>query len=207
MSGDGTLVVFETRSASVVAGDTNGERDVFVRDLEAATTFRVSVGTGGTEASRGGFDGFVSANGRYVVFVSSSDELAPPGGAQPDVFLHDLVTRETTLVSIDATGGPSNRGSSRPSVSDDGRHVVFQSEATDLVTATDLNATYDVFLRDRVAGVTTCLSLLASGTTGASTSDRPIVAADGSLVAFASYAALLPGDTDVAQDVYLVPLP
>src|SRR5215212_3638935 len=68
VSADGRFVVFDSDSATVVPGDTNGRRDVFVRDVLAGTTQRVSVGPGGVEANFGSEWPSISADGRYVAF-------------------------------------------------------------------------------------------------------------------------------------------
>lgn len=113
--------------------------------------------------------GQMSADGRFVVFVSTANNLvtddhaASPLGSFLDVFLRDLTTGQTTLVSANSAGTDSgNKDSNDPAVSADGRFVAFQSDASDLVT-NDFNLTSDIFVRDVVNGRTILVSMNAAG--------------------------------------------
>jgi hypothetical protein len=128
---------------------------VFVRDLVAHVTRRVSVGPGGVQAN--GFSRYpaISADGRNVVFESDADNLV--GGdtnGAVDVFVRDRVAHVTRRVSVDPGGAQANGDSSnRPAISADARYVAFDSYADNLV-AGDTNDTGDVFLRILSAGWT-----------------------------------------------------
>ncbi len=101
ISGDGRYVAFESVARALVNGDTNNQRDVFVRDRVAATTQRVSVATNGTQGNSWSFAPSVSADGRYVAFTSGASNLvAGDTNGADDVFVHDRQTRTTQRVSV-----------------------------------------------------------------------------------------------------------
>ena len=168
MSADGRFVLLRgTPTASdLVANDANNDWDIFVRDLKAATTTLVSVNRFGTGSGNGmSWFGSISADGRFVAFNSFANDLAPndtnsgaaPGFGQEDVFVRDLKTGTTTLVSVNRTGTDSgnagsgingNRGASiggLPALGV-GPRVVFTSNASDLA-ANDTNGQGDIFVR------------------------------------------------------------
>jgi len=135
-SADGRFVAFVSNATNLVAGDTNGVRDVFVHDRWTRATTRVSIDSAGSEAndpsgtnSSGGRSNqrpAISADGRLVAFLSHGSTLAPGDtNGQPDVFVHDRQTGTTTLVSVDSAGNQSNGLSDYPSISSDGRFVAF----------------------------------------------------------------------------------
>ena len=127
--------------------DTNGVRDVFVRDTVAGATARVSVDSAGAQALGGdSITSAISADGRHVAFDSFATSLvADDINAKSDVFVHDRMTGATTRVSLDSAGAQALGGDSFTSaISADGRYVAFESEATTLVTG-DSNGFRDVF--------------------------------------------------------------
>ena len=148
-SADGRFLAFSSYATNLVAGDTNGFGDVFVRDRQTGTTGRVSVDSSGAQGIQGGGNPSISADGRYVAFDSTSNDLVPGDtNGTSDVFVHDLVTGATERASLDAGGAQGNRGSEYPWVSADGRYVAFASDATNLVSG-DTNGLEDIFVRDR----------------------------------------------------------
>ena len=131
ITADGTKVVFSSDATNLVTGDTNGAADLFLRDLAAGTTTRVSLaGDGGQLAGGIGSDWNLSANGRYLVFSSSSPTLSVTSS---NLFVRDLVTGTVERVTRSSTGGEPDDYSQNASVTDDGRYVVFESLATNLV--------------------------------------------------------------------------
>lgn len=149
VSADGTVVAFASDATNLVAGDANGEPDIFVRDLAAGTTERVSVSSEGLEADGGSLRPAVSADGRFVAFWSlASNLVAGDANGAADVFIHDRATGATERVSVSSAGLEGNADSLGPAVSGDGRYVAFASDASNLV-AGDTNRAGDVFLRDR----------------------------------------------------------
>src|SRR5262245_12493552 len=125
----------------------------------------------------------VSADSRFVAFVSLSDNLVPGDtNAATDVFVRDRVLGTTERVSVSSHGrqGDGNSGfldlMGGPSISRDGRFVAFSSEATNLVHG-DSNGTADVFVRDRLLGTTTRVSVASDGTQASGT--EPAISGDG----------------------------
>jgi len=205
ISADGRFVAFHSVATNLVAGDTNGWADVFVRDRQLGTTERVSVATGGTQANGASDnDSSLSADGRYVAFASVASNLVAfdTNGAW-DVFVRDRQLGTTGRASLSTSSAQGNGDSHDPSISADGRFVAFESVATNFVVG-DTNGSYDVFVRDRLAGTTDRASVGTSGTQGDSASQQPSISADGRFVAFHSAATnLVPGDTNLAYDIIL----
>ena len=207
ISADGRFVVFTSAADDLVDTDTNGRQDVFVRDLQNGTTTLVSVNKEGTDSGNGSSRSpSISADGRFVAFISAADNLvAEDNQAILDVFVRDLQNGTTTLVSVNKEGTDSGTGDSTyANISADGRFVVFQSYASDLVT-TDTNGTWDVFVRDLQSGTTTLVSINKGGTdSGARESYGIEVSADGRFVAFMSDADdLVASDTNGSKDVFV----
>jgi Tol biopolymer transport system component len=203
ISSDGRCVAFASEAADLVPGDTNGCRDVFLRDRIAGTTERVSVGSGGTQASGQSDFPALSADGRFVAFRSfAADLVAGDTNACADVFVRDRLLGTTVRVSVASSGLQADGASEQPSLSADGRRVAFASDADDLV-AGDTNLREDVFLRDMLAGTTLRVSVSSSGLQGNSGSAECVISADGRYVSFDSDASNLgPGDTNACEDVY-----
>jgi uncharacterized repeat protein (TIGR01451 family) len=194
ISADGRYVAFESSASNLVAGDANGYRDIFVHDRETGETRRVSESSDGTEADWNSFSPVISADGRYVAFVSSASNLvAGDANGYRDVFVHDRETGETTRVSGAFGGTMPNGYSSSPSLSADGRYVAFESTATNLV-AGDGNGYGDVFVHDRRAGNTTRVSVTSEGAEADDESGLPAISADGRYVVFHTYARNLVND-------------
>jgi Tol biopolymer transport system component len=150
ISGDGRFVAFE--STEVLAPDGDGScfygcAQIFVRDLAAGVTTKASVGPFGARGNGTSRSAAISADGRYVAFSSGSYDLAPcdVNGVE-DVFVHDRVTGETTIVSVSSSGAPGDRWSWDPAISADGRSVAFGSWARTFAYP-DV-ADEDVFVRD-----------------------------------------------------------
>lgn len=203
ISSDGRYVAFLSGASNLVSGDTNGVVDAFVRDRQARTTVRVSVGSGGQQGN--GFTSRVSisADGRYVAFAADASNLVPGDtNAESDVFVRDLQTGTMARVSVGSSGQQGNGHSSDPGLSADGRFVAFDSAATNLVPGDD-NGAQDVFIRDLQTGVTRRVSVGAGGA-GNGDSSRPSLSAGGRYVAFVSDATnLVTGDTNGFTDVFV----
>src|SRR5262249_37717646 len=159
ISADGRFVTFDSGADDLVAGDTNGVGDVFVHDRVTGVTERMSVASNGGQGDAESFGGAISADGRFVAFTSFASNLgvADTNGFD-NVFVHDRQTGVTEVVSVAPDGTPGNDGSQRPAISADGRFVAFQSSASNLV-AGDTNQADDVFVRDRLTGVTERVSV------------------------------------------------
>ena len=167
------------------------------------TTERVSVSSSGTEGNARSFEAALSADGRYVAFVSLASNLVPgDDNRTQDVFVRDRVAGTTRLVSVAATGSPANLWSGVPDISADGRYVVFQSNASDLV-AGDTNNVHDVFVRDLRSGTTKRVSVSAKGAQANLSSFNPTISADGRYVAFDTHADNLISSSKGFGNIYV----
>ena len=204
ISAEGRYVAFCSFASNLVAGDSNGNYDIFVYDRVNGSTTRVSVGSGGTEANGYSNEPSISADGRYVAFYSSASNLvAGDNNGMNDIFVHDRVSGSTIRVSVDSSGVQADAGSEYPSISADGRYVTFESDASNLV-AGDTNGRFDIFLHDRNSGTTTRVSVDSSGLEGNSSSEHPAISANGRYVAFRSGASnLVAGDTNGMGDIFV----
>lgn len=202
ISGNGRYVAFSSLAGNLVPGDTNGNWDAFVRDLETKTTERVSLSAAGTEASSGSDSPSISDDGRFVAFVSDANDLVSgDSNGEFDVFVRDREAGTTERVSV-GVGGQGNGASYVPQISGNGRYVVFTSAATNLV-AGDTNNRDDVFIHDRGLEFTQRVSITAAGGQAADTSMNPSISDDGSRIAFESWANLVPGDANSAPDIFV----
>jgi Tol biopolymer transport system component len=206
ISAHGRYVSFGSAASTLVPGDTNGNVDVFVRDRLAGVTRRVSVGQGGQQANGdSSLHTAVSADGRYVGFSSDASNLVPGDtNDDGDAFVRDLRTGVTRLVSLRADGRQVAPDSFLDAMSGDGRHVVFTTDGSDLVPG-DRNGEFDVYVRDRLAGVTRWVSIGLGGQAAADEgSFGQGISADGRYVTFVSAAPnLVAGDTNLSQDVFV----
>ncbi len=208
VSADGNLVVFTSAASNLVANDTNGQPDVFVRDLKAGTTVRVSIGSKGVQANQRSMSPAISANGRYVTFASfASNLVAKDNNGVSDIFVRDIQKGTTERVSVATSGRQQNKGATPPfvqvsDISEDGRYVVFDSDATTLY-ANDINQHTDVFLRDRKSGTTTLVSASSTNVQGNNDSFAPRISTNGRFLSFQSFATnLAPGDGP-REDIFL----
>jgi Tol biopolymer transport system component len=201
ISADGRYVAFASQ-ARLVSGDRNGKTlDVYVRDRKLHTTRRVSVSS--TGHGGGGDFPAISANGRYVAFISEAHLVSGDAGRHRDVYVRDRKRHTTRLISVSSTGHSGNDDSGTAAVSADGRYVAFGSFATNLVPG-DTNGVVDVFVRDRKLHVTSRVSVSSTGIQGDFHSGEPAISRDGRYVAFDSLAtSLVPGDTNDRTDVFV----
>ncbi|MHB8994363.1 MAG: FlgD immunoglobulin-like domain containing protein [Armatimonadota bacterium] len=203
ISGDGRYIAFTSYATNLVAGDTNGFLDVFVRDRTGGTTTRASVSSNGTQSNHASRGAFIASAGRYVAFESTASNLVSADlNSASDAFVRDLTGGTTTRVSLSSTGQEAHFGSGKPVLSSDGRYVAFASESGLVVG--DTNQWVDVFVRDRTLSTTTRMSTSTAGTQGNSDSSTPAISATGRFVAFVSDADnLVTGDTNGVYDVFL----
>jgi Tol biopolymer transport system component len=207
ISPDGRFVAFGSNATNLVEGDTNGREDVFLRDRESGATTIVSLASDGTQGNGDSLAPAISADGRYIAFMSGSTNLAPGTGSGWNVFVHDTLTGTTALASTPTDGTPVPGSSSydfpRPDISADGRYVVFSSDVGALAPDA-VNYRQDVFVRDTQADTTTLISVSPNGQVGNDDSFKPSISADGRSVAFLSQATnLVPGDTNLLWDVFV----
>ncbi len=210
ISGDGRFVAFESSATNLSDDDDDDFQDLFVRDTLNSTTVLVSRASGSNGAAADGpsFAPAISADGRFVAFVSGATTLSPDDNdAFTDVFVRDTVLNTTTLVSrADGPTGPGGDGtSSGATISADGRFVAFYSTADNL-SPDDDDTFFNVFLRDTLLGTTTLVSR-GDGPNGAAAdaqSSGGAVSADGRFVAFESNADnLSPGDDNPGSHIFV----
>jgi len=204
LSADGRYVVFQSVANNLVLSDTNNNADIFVHDRQSLSTILVSVASDGTQGNSFSTTPSISADGRYVSFGSNASNLVSGDTNDlTDVFVHDLQTSATTLVSVASDGTQGRDISQTSSISADGRYVFFNSSATNLVSG-DTNGFTDVFVHDRQTSVTTLVSVATDGTQGGGASSGVFVSADGRYVAFHSEATnFVSGDTNDARDIFI----
>ena len=213
ISKDGRFIAFSSAASNLVAGDTNGQRDVFVRDTVANTTTRVSVVTGGGQGctvvnnvcAGAGASSLptISDDGNIVAFASNASLLVPGDTNNvSDVFVHDRTSSTTTRIS-GGIGGAELNGAFFPALSGNGRFVGFDSIASNVVPG-DTNALSDLFVHDRQAGFTSRVSVTRTLGQANGASYFPALNADGRYVVFSSDASnLVPGDSNFNPDVFI----
>ena len=205
ISANGRYVAFVSSASNLVRGDTNDTWDVFVRDLRGGTTKRVSVSGTGAQSDGQAHGAEISADGRYVAFSSYATNLVPGDtNDSSDVFVRDLVTGTTSRVSVTSTGEQANGFSAfSMAISADGRYVLFDSEATNLVPG-DTNGVRDIFVHDRRTGRTSRVNG-PGGVQPDHYSEAPAISADNRYIAYDSFAGnLVPGDTNGFSDVFVL---
>lgn len=215
ISDDGRFVAFRSTATNLVDDDTNAADDIFVHDRDAdgngvfdepggIATVRASVSSVGQQANGTSDRPVIAGQSRVVVFTSfASNLVAGDANDASDVFVHDLVSGETTRVSVDAFGTQGNGDSDRPTITGDGRYVVFRSAADNLV-ADDTNGSDDLFMHDRQTGETTRIAIAGSDEAD-DDSTTPAVSPDARFVAFQSDAEnLVANDDNATPDVFVM---
>jgi len=200
VSADGRFVAFESDADNLSSADDNGVVDVYVRDLQTNTTTlvsRQSAVEGGAVGNAFSSGGSISADGRFVAFTSRATNLTADAGTGLDIFVRDLQTNTTTLVSRQSAadgGAVGDGGSFAGRISADGRLVTFNSRADNL-SDDDADEVEDIFVRDLEAETTTLVSRAAGagGAGGDADSARTAVSANGRHVVFDSEADNLSG--------------
>ena len=218
ISDDGNLVAFVSQAGDTIVPENTGSgRQVYLRDIAAGTTERISKAADGGPADGEAYGPSISGDGRYVAFESAATNLvAGDSNAYPDVFRRDRQAGVTALVSVTPAGGPGAGPSGEASITRDGRMVAFTSGAPDILgdvapgarLAALVTRTSEVFIRDMTAADTVLVSVDPNGQPGGARSFAPSVAGNGRYIAFASSSpALVAGDSNNALDVFLRDLP
>jgi len=203
ISGTGSRVALNSSASNLITGDTNGLRDVFVWTRTTGSIVRVSVTAQGTQSSASALNGTISDSGEQVVFECNGLVLTDLTPLQNDIYLRDLVTATTELISLSSSGSQANDIGYDAVVSAGGRYVAWSSDATNLVSG-DTNGVQDIFLRDRHLATTIRVSESASGVQANDSSFSVAISSDGVHVSYASWASnLVTSDTNQADDVFL----
>lgn len=186
ISADGRYIAFESVASNLVAGDTNGYSDIFVRDMQNNVTRRVSISSAGIQGNNDSYGPVISDDGTVVAFESSATNLVSgdTNGAS-DIFVRNLSTGSTGRVSKSSSGAQANNGSDGAAISGNGRYVGFYSYASNLVVG-DTNGSADSFVFDLQTGAIEAVSLSDSGAMVGQTFASPSLSFDGRTVAFQS---------------------
>jgi Tol biopolymer transport system component len=216
VSGDGRYVAFVSQASNLVVSDTNGVQDVFVHDRQTGQTSRVSLSSGGDQADGASSQPAISADGRFIAFVSAAANLvADDTNGADDIFVHDRQTGRTVRVSVTKEGGQGDLfgNAANPAISPNGRFVVFDSDGN--LTDGDSSAWRDIFVHDRDAsgdGVfdqagdtqTVRVSVASDGSEANWHSKAGDIADDGRFVVFESGApSLAPDKSGYTADIFL----
>lgn len=214
---EGRRIAYTSDADNLSSKDNNLYTNVFVTDVQLGFPTAVSLPTGGflqqMPSDGDSFDGVISADGRYVAFVSYAANFVEEPISTPtiaDVFRRDVQGSKTELVSraTGATGEPAFANSTHPSISGDGRFVAFESGAGNLSTEDVAGA--DIFIR-AMNDATTTLASREQGVAGAAATDAsvaPVLSRDGRFLAFSSGADLLSdADDDQVRNVFMREVP
>jgi Tol biopolymer transport system component len=204
----GRYVVFQSDASDLVPGDTNGVSDIFLRDTYTGTTWLISAAMNGGFANGTSTDPVMTPDGTCVAFISAATNLvAGDTNGISDVFLRDLITQTTWLVSVNARrpASPTNPIVATPVITPDGRYVAFFSSATNLVSAVPTTSPGEVYVRDRMAGTTiwasTNAAAIVSATLGLNGTPayHPRLSDDGRYVSFKAGSTLPNGATVILE--------
>ena len=192
VSANGEVVAFSSSASDLIAGDANGESDLFARNLSTGITTLLSVNRNGTGSGNGGSFGLsLSADGKTAVFASTASDLVEnDGNGFTDVFAHNLETDLTTLVSRNLAGIGANGPSDGPVLSANGAVVAFVSYASDL-TSELVDGFPNVFMHELVTGTTDLANVNQSGHGSGgepSISFDPMLSSNGRVLRFRSLA-------------------
>ena len=148
ISSDGRYIAFSSAANNLVENDTNGTPDIFLHDRDLGKTERVSLSSSGRQATAGSYSPSISEDGRFVAFTSQAGNLvAGDINGIADVFVRDLETKKTERITSAISGAQINAELQNSLISSDGRYVVFESRASNLVDA-DTNQRSDVFIAE-----------------------------------------------------------
>ena len=209
-SSDGKYVVLTSTVSNLVANDTNNAEDVFLFNTKTNQTQRVSIANDGIQANDNSRGSSISADGRYVVFTSKASNLvANDTNDVGDIFLFDtqaqinLQINPMKRISISNSGTQANGSSYSCSISSNGKYVVFNSSASNLV-ANDTNAKGDIFLFDTQTNQIKIISMGMNSQGANGSSYSPFISGDGTYIVFESSASnLVTDDTNGKGDIFL----
>lgn len=203
ISHDGRWVAFSSRTAFDGESVLPKTTQLFLRDRSNGVTQRLSVNPMGDpeNADCELMPHAISHDGRWVVFSTKATNLIPqPVGIYSNVYLYERDSNELTILSLAMDGTPANGDARKAQISGDGRYVVFESEANNLVPE-DTNGTADIFVWDRITGERTRVSINSAGEASNGTSRNPGISADGHYLFFISNATNLADNLHASIDV------
>lgn len=202
LSSDGQIAAFASYAENLVAGDDNGEKDIFVRDNLAGTTTLISRNMAGEPANGLSGQPDITPDGRYVVYWSFGSDIVPGDtNGQADLFVYDRQLDTTEAISVDSTGDLGTGNSLGGSISDDGNRIVFYT--TSALVSGDTNNGFDVYQRDRSAGTTTLISKKWGSSAAAGSSFDPVISPDGqNVIWWSDSSEIVQSDTNGQTDVF-----
>jgi Tol biopolymer transport system component len=208
MTPDGTLVVFESGATNLMAGVTGHQ--IYLRNAVTDALELISVNSSGVMGNGSSYQAHISSDGRYVAFTSNSNNLvAGDANNTDDIFVRDRQTGTTSRISAPIAGGETNGPSFQSRISGDGRFVLFESRADNLV-AGDTNGMSDGFLADRTSGTLERVTLTSTGAeiigSAGGRNETTAMSDDGNLIVFLTDADainVVPNDANTAQDIFL----
>lgn len=211
ISADGNCIAFVSGADNLISDDNNSFEDIFVYNQALNSVKRVSISTNGEEANGGCFGPSISADGRYIAFTSYASNLVTDDNNDlSDIFVRDQILEITERVSISSNGEEFDEECSYSSISANGRYITFvvgnrpQSARISLSAFEDMNGYKDIFVHDRMSKITRKVSISSTGEEGNGDSNFPSISADGSFIAFNSYADnLVPEDNNYHTDVFV----
>ncbi|MBY0241102.1 MAG: DUF4214 domain-containing protein [Burkholderiaceae bacterium] len=202
IAGNGRYVAYLSKATNLVASDTNGHDDVFLKDLQTGAVRNISTTAAGVQADADSKEIALSADGRLVAFTSYAGNLAPNDDSNADIFVKDTANGSLQRVSTDSQGNAANGNSDHAAFSANGRYVVFASQASNLVQG-DTNGTRDIFRKDLQTGETLRVSVTADGQQVRGDASDASISADGRYIVFSSTAGLTAGDADGKSDLFI----
>src|SRR3989344_1732905 len=208
LSADGRFVAFSSSATNLVPDDTNGSpgfsSDVFVRNLQTGTTERVSIGPNGEQGNGDSDTPSISADGRYVAFVSGSTNWHTDN-ARSHIYVRDRVTQTTELITVPLVVSQDRGSTGFPIISADGRYVAFMTPLPSIFTDSQPSNNFQVLVRDRLLGTTTIASVSSNGTQSSTGGTLFSMSDDGRFILFWSGDSnLTPDDTSVDRaDLYV----
>lgn len=202
IAGNGRYVAYLSKATNLVATDTNGHDDVFLKDLQTGAVRNISTTAAGVQADADSKEIAISADGRLVAFTSYAGNLVANDDSNADIFVKDTVTGSLQRVSTDSAGNAANGTSDHAMFSANGRYVVFASQGSNLVQG-DTNGTRDIFRKDLQTGETVRVSVTADGMQVTGDSSDASISADGRYIVFSSTARFTAGDADGKTDIFI----
>ncbi|MGE9746333.1 hypothetical protein [Bdellovibrio bacteriovorus] len=204
VSGDGRYVSFRSFGTNLVAADTNGLSDIFLRDRNDGTTKRVSVSGDGTQSNGHSYNPSLSQDGNWLAYdTRATNIVAGDTNGSTDVILYKISNGEVRLISRNNQGDLGNDYSGIASISADGRFVAMESYASNFIDGGN-NFAGGIFVWDAQDSKVSYTSFQDFGGEGDSYSLRPILSDDGRYVCFESYASnFVPGDTNGGSDIFV----
>jgi Tol biopolymer transport system component len=202
-SPDGNFVVFHSAARNLTA-DSVGTYEIYLKNISTGAVTLISKNAAGDPANQATGQPVFSPDGTRIAYSSNASNLvAGDLNGMADIFIYDIATQATQLVSLSALGVSGNGGSYMPRFSPDGTKIVFHSYSTNWA-ANDANAGADLFVKDLITGEVTRVSSLPDGSAPNGYSFDGTFLPDGSGILFASEASnLFAVDSNGVQDVFL----